>query len=815
MKKIISLISLLLFFFVSIVAQNVQSSGDRMTTSLQSGDLSLPIANTLPNPAQPTDSVANAILYGYTIYNFTAGHGVINFDVSNPTVTTQISNYRDGINTVFVGEYVDEYLYLFTRDTASRPANFIKLSTTTWTAVSTTPTSEYATQMAYDYATYTMYAINGATLYTVDLSNGNLTRVATMERNYAAFAINLAGTLYGVDYSGDFYSIDKTTGNSTLIGATGKTDPFYIQTMGFDHYTGRLFWAFMSQSVYGELIEINTTTGAGTNLGMIGSYNELVAIYTPYHDIIPMAKTPTENAEDVPHNATVSVTFNQNITAGNLSAITITPDPGGVSASISGNTITIAHNDFDYFTNYTVTIPPAAITGLAGTVSWKFTTERNSALSYLSVSALPQTTMRPLAHAQFQLGANVALESAALTGAVPLSISVMPGTFSDTVLVTPSLTPGTNADYMANSLFTATTLGGCTAVYHINLPSDPDQSDNTAISTFEITRNTFANDNGNMANGVGGIEPITIGTQYELLVEDTVKSFTLQFSEVSAQPFKLAIYSLNGSMDRATPVYISGNTFTQPANVGVLTEYPIEPQLLPAGKYLFAVTQLGTTNITVAYDDAERSIFYEVSEDSILTGYTTFGNLFLRVNMGEFAEPNPKPVVTAQTPAPDADETALNAEVSVTFDIDITENDLSGITISPDPGGVSASIIGNKLMIAHDDFSQDAVRYTVTIPANSIANYDEEISWSFLSIEVGIDDNDKGNILIYPNPSDGMVKVIVPEKSLATIMDMTGKIIAIHHINTNDALTLNLASGLYLIQIQNNSGKSVHKIVIQ
>jgi hypothetical protein len=104
-----------------------------------------------------------------------------------------------------------------------------------------------------------------------------------------------------------------------------------------------------------------------------------------------------------------------------------------------------------------------------------------------------------------------------------------------------------------------------------------------------------------------------------------------------------------------------------------------------------------------------------------------------------------KPYVSTYAPEKDAVNVALNAEVSATFNIDVaavSSTSLNGITIKCDCGsyveGISASLNGRKLTIAHDSFDKDRT-YTVTIPAKAVRCEDSTsesyqndlISWSF------------------------------------------------------------------------------------
>ena len=90
----------------------------------------------------------------------------------------------------------------------------------------------------------------------------------------------------------------------------------------------------------------------------------------------PVSFTPDRNAINVSLNTEVSVTFDRNITAGNLFGITI--NGAAATASISGDKLIISHADFIALTSYTVNIPAGAVKDYASAISWSFTTESDS-----------------------------------------------------------------------------------------------------------------------------------------------------------------------------------------------------------------------------------------------------------------------------------------------------------------------------------------------------------------------------------------------------------------------------------------------------
>lgn len=94
-------------------------------------------------------------------------------------------------------------------------------------------------------------------------------------------------------------------------------------------------------------------------------------------------------------------------------------------------------------------------------------------------------------------------------------------------------------------------------------------------------------------------------------------------------------------------------------------------------------------------------------------------------------------------PAKDAKDVALDAFVRVTFNKELKELDLSGITIKDKDGnkvnGVTASIDGNVLAIGHDNLKYESV-YAVNIPKDAVERQDlsgkknDVISWKFTTI---------------------------------------------------------------------------------
>ena len=136
--------------------------------------------------------------------------------------------------------------------------------------------------------------------------------------------------------------------------------------------------------------------------------------------------------------------------------------------------------------------------------------------------------------------------------------------------------------------------------------------------------------------------------------------------------------------------------------------------------------------------------------------------------------------------------------------------------------------------ILEETLSDDDTWFERTVPLNNYAG--QEIYIAFVHNEstnqhaLKLDDvsitNDgagtiipafngnKDGVLIYPNPSNGLVNIKAAENSTVQIFDVTGRIIGTHHIEANSTLTLNQPAGLYFIRMDCNGKTSTHKIVI-
>ena len=110
--------------------------------------------------------------------------------------------------------------------------------------------------MTFDYTDGALYVVGNAknstgnsTLYTMDTTTGQLYAVAALDRYVVGLAADENGTLYAVDFDGNLCTMDKRTGEITVIGDTG-VDPCGYQSLAFDFDTDCLYWAY--SNVYSD-----------------------------------------------------------------------------------------------------------------------------------------------------------------------------------------------------------------------------------------------------------------------------------------------------------------------------------------------------------------------------------------------------------------------------------------------------------------------------------------------------------------------------------------------------------------------------------
>lgn len=202
--------------------------------------------------------------------------GPVKYSVTDPKNVTLIAD-QTKLGSIYAGAYYNYkwYVQVTQLGTQTTLDGFYTLDMNDGTRTLIAKAGAHLGDMSFDYTTNTMYGLksDNETLVTLDLNTGTTTTVGyfrTADYKYPyilTLAIDLNGQMYAIGTDDNFYAVDKTNAILTLIGSTGA-DAAFTQSMEFDHNTGILYWA--NNGDY-TLYTINTTTGAATAIGAIGS----------------------------------------------------------------------------------------------------------------------------------------------------------------------------------------------------------------------------------------------------------------------------------------------------------------------------------------------------------------------------------------------------------------------------------------------------------------------------------------------------------------------------------------------------------------
>ena len=215
--------------------------------------------------------------------------GVFNIHSNIPEQAEYVKEITPNNYLLNAAEYLGGKVYGFTATYNSVPGEFVELDPQTWAPVNAYPTSVYVMDMAYDYSSSAMYALgvmdNKVCLMTVNVKNGVCAKVADLDKSLHTLACTTDGKLYAIGRDGNLYFLDKTNGAATVVGSTGVDDVMYLQTMAFDHNTGRLFWVHDGQYTAGELFEVDPADASVRQLGTVmfsGYPSCMIGMYVPY-----------------------------------------------------------------------------------------------------------------------------------------------------------------------------------------------------------------------------------------------------------------------------------------------------------------------------------------------------------------------------------------------------------------------------------------------------------------------------------------------------------------------------------------------------
>lgn len=197
-----------------------------------------------------------------------------------------------------------------------------------------------STDMAYDPITEKVYGCfvndydNGYVWGTLNLADGSRTEIAPMSNVMIAIAASAEGIIYGIDSDANLYTINKETGEQTLVGATGLSISNITQSATFNLKTNQMYWAACLADGSTGLYSVDITTGKATLSTSFPDKEQYLGIFI---------KTPL--AEDGAPAAVASVATNfQNGSSTGIVSFTA-PTTTFAGEALSGNlTYTITAN---------------------------------------------------------------------------------------------------------------------------------------------------------------------------------------------------------------------------------------------------------------------------------------------------------------------------------------------------------------------------------------------------------------------------------------------------------------------------------------
>lgn len=155
----------------------------------------------------------------------------------------------------------------------------------------TTQISYGCADMTYDITSQTMYGLlcrqEGSKvpteLGTIDLDNGQYSRIAVLDDKIVALAADADGQLYGISSAADFYKVNKHNGALTLVGQLDIVTPTdQVQSMEFDRDNGQLFWSGVDSNYDAFIAQIDPASARILSRTAVADNTLLGGLYIPY-----------------------------------------------------------------------------------------------------------------------------------------------------------------------------------------------------------------------------------------------------------------------------------------------------------------------------------------------------------------------------------------------------------------------------------------------------------------------------------------------------------------------------------------------------
>lgn len=253
-------------------------------------------AQAVAPPQAPRQAGSDGVqLYGVVFNAFGSstpfeehGEGLYTLNTANPA---SVKLVKQGIRGYGGGTYAQGVFYAsnYTEDESGRfltmPVKLSPYSAETWTADTVYrgfAFSSIASDMTFDPVTQRVYGCFYDEDYNLCQTLGRLRlgpadatwgllfgsdAIGQLPERMVALTASLAGQLYGIGQSGQFYLIDKYTAAATAVGETGVKPMPLRQSATYDYTSGKIYWAanfLLDGYADAAIYEVDPATGKAT-----------------------------------------------------------------------------------------------------------------------------------------------------------------------------------------------------------------------------------------------------------------------------------------------------------------------------------------------------------------------------------------------------------------------------------------------------------------------------------------------------------------------------------------------------------------------
>ncbi len=292
--------------------------GHFMTTGATTRGLKYPQAAALA--AGTEGCTIYGSLLGGAGYGSDIPYGIYSFPSTTASPVTPVVE-NSSLNANGGGVLVDDkYCFVNFFDTGMGGifAYYYVYDTETWTRrhSNRVQLSSVATDLTYDPVTKKVYGCfindtqDGYVFGTMSTDDGSVLPISELGTPLFCVAASNEGVIYAVDGTGRLITLDKSSGDQTIIGNTGIT-PKYTQSATFDPKTNTLYWAAINDTT-DALYTIDTTTGVASLVGHFMGQEEFGGLFIYGAAAVASAPAAVENLTvdyDTSTTATMTVTF--------------------------------------------------------------------------------------------------------------------------------------------------------------------------------------------------------------------------------------------------------------------------------------------------------------------------------------------------------------------------------------------------------------------------------------------------------------------------------------------------------------------------